>query len=614
MSRRICLHVLNFLLVVSTLVAIPTQSSATQLGDPGPTINVELILDVSGSMAQVIDTGETRMDAAKRVIREVVSAIPEQDGINVGLRIYGFAGDNTDAGRAESCESSELVVPVSGVDKQALLNEVEVLQPTGWTPLALSLERAGGDFEASENASNAAVLVTDGLETCGGDPCTAARSLNAADIQLVTHVIGFAVTAEEQANLGCIADGGGGRLLSAANADQLQSALFEILEELEVVQGSGFIGGNALGILPEGDAGELSVVAIGQYDGNVVPIVARNNTGEDIIRITAVVTARNPAGQVIASGNDQLFNPNLVRAGGVSFGYAYFGGVELPQDTTFEVDLDATPATDDEFENIRDLEVLEASTIDGRVVGTLRNIYDVELTGPIGISAVCFDEAGGLLSHQQSYSSAETLGPQETVTFQVENYQTGICPQFLVAGSGWDNSFGPNNSVEPPAMETDTDSEEVQAVEEEAPEPAVQTNQGECADLSSAESILLALQSTGLPIGDYRAYTAEDDPNELLGRPGGYVSKVNFIDTTIGPGSSIFDVSEGGSIEVFETNANAQSRNDYIASLIEELPILTEYDFLEGTVLLRVSSSLTPDEAAVYQSALEDVVNCSGGT
>ena len=121
MSRRVYLHVLNLLLVVSTLVAIPTQSSAMQLSDPGQTINVELILDVSGSMAQVIDTGETRMDAAKRVIREVVSAIPEQDGINVGLRIYGFAGDNTDAGRAESCESSELVVPVSGVDKQALL-------------------------------------------------------------------------------------------------------------------------------------------------------------------------------------------------------------------------------------------------------------------------------------------------------------------------------------------------------------------------------------------------------------------------------------------------------------------------------------------------------------
>ncbi len=341
MKRHRLSHVLTMLVVLSGLFAVPLLGSAQQESEPATTINVELILDVSGSMAQVIETGETRMDAAKRVIREVVAAIPEQEGINVGLRIYGFGGDNTEAGKDESCQSSELVAPVSGVDKQLLLDEIEALQPTGWTPLSLSLERAGGDFEPGENVTNAAVLITDGLETCGGDPCAVAGDLHTADIQLITHVIGFALVPEEQATLGCIAEGGGGMLLSAANAEELSTALFDVLQELEVVAGVGFIGGNVIGLLPEGEAGELSVVATGPYDGNLLPIVARNNTGEDIIRITAVATALNPAGQVIASGNDQLFSPNLVRSGGLAFGYAYFGGIELPEDTEFEIDLDS---------------------------------------------------------------------------------------------------------------------------------------------------------------------------------------------------------------------------------------------------------------------------------
>lgn len=263
MSRRIHFHVFTLLGVLSGILSIPMLSSAGQETQPSQTINVELILDVSGSMAQVIETGETRMDAAKRVIREVIGAIPEQEGINVGLRIYGFGGDDTEAGRAESCQSSELVAPISCVDKELLLAEIQSLQPTGWTPLALSLERAREDFQAGENVTNAAVLITDGLETCDGDPCEVATALNTSDIRLITHVVGFALVPEEQAILGCIAEGGGGMLLGAANASELSTALFDILEELEVVQGTEFIGGTALGILPEGTAGELSVAAIG---------------------------------------------------------------------------------------------------------------------------------------------------------------------------------------------------------------------------------------------------------------------------------------------------------------------------------------------------------------
>jgi len=238
------LLLLAFLAPVLALIALVAQPrSAAAQGDqaaPGE-VNVELILDLSGSMAQAIGGGETRMEAAKRVMNDVIDALPEQDGINVGFRIYGHEGDNSQAGREESCQSSELVVPIDGVNKDALREQVDLAQPIGWTPIALSLERAGGDFQPGEGVSNNIVLVTDGEETCGGDPCAVARSINQGDAAVTTHVVGFALTDQQAQTVSCIAEEGGGLNLRANNALELSDALFAVLEEIEVVIQNGFL-------------------------------------------------------------------------------------------------------------------------------------------------------------------------------------------------------------------------------------------------------------------------------------------------------------------------------------------------------------------------------------
>src|SRR5918998_338815 len=171
---------------------------ATQDEQAVRTVNLELILDLSGSMARDIGGGETRMEAAKRVMNDVIDALPEREGVNVGFRIYGHLGNNTEAGRDVSCQSSDLVVPIQGVNKPALRDQVAAAEPIGWTPIALSLQRAGGDFQPGEGVANHILLVTDGEETCGGDPCAVAESLREGDARLTTHVVGFALT-EEQA-------------------------------------------------------------------------------------------------------------------------------------------------------------------------------------------------------------------------------------------------------------------------------------------------------------------------------------------------------------------------------------------------------------------------------
>jgi hypothetical protein len=90
---------------------------------------------------------------------------------------------------------------------------------------------------------------------------------------------------------------------------------------------------------------------------------------------------------------------------------------------------------------------------------------------------------------------------------------------------------------------------------------------------------LQGLKGSGLPIGESIAYTAENDPNELLGRPNQYSSKVMFEDTRLNPDPMAkgFDVQNGGSIEVFEDEDDAIARAEYLETVTKSFSFSAEY-------------------------------------
>lgn len=430
--------------LIAMLVApssLATRAQETE-SETSKSVNVEFILDVSGSMAQVLDTGETRIDAAKRVMSAVIAAIPERKGVNVGLRVYGIGGDNTEAGKPESCKSSKLVVPLKGVDKTSIQGEIDNLQPTGWTPIALSLSRADKDFkESGKDVTNAIVLITDGLETCGGNPAAVAKRLHGYKRAITTNVVGFALTDEEQQTLGAIAKNGKGLLLGAGNAEELSTALFSVLQKLEIVAGPGFVGGNAFSLLPAGESGEVGIVATGQVSQfGSLAFVLRNNTAEDIEDVKVSATARDSSGALVGAADAIYFNPHTVVAGGVAFGAVYFGDVTLPADVAFEFDVESSPAGSNRFNIYRDLAVVEASLFEDRIVGQVQNSTKDAINGPIILSVVCFDANGVLLGQLLDTIDTKSIAPGDKKPFQVNLgpglYQFGSCPVFLVAGAG----------------------------------------------------------------------------------------------------------------------------------------------------------------------------------
>jgi hypothetical protein len=113
------------------------------------------------------------------------------------------------------------------------------------------------------------------------------------------------------------------------------------------------------------------------------------------------------------------------------------------------------------------------------------------------------------------------------------------------------------------------------------------------------------LKAAGLPVTHLIVYNAVTDPNRLLGRQGGYTSKVAWQDQrAIAAGASKPTASDrggnefGGGIEVFPTVAAAAQRLAYLKSF--QPPLGDGYDYQSGTVILRLSNYLTPAQAHAY--------------
>ncbi|MFD2617528.1 VWA domain-containing protein [Terrilactibacillus laevilacticus] len=186
------------------------------------TFNVEIILDSSGSMANKIGT-KTRMDLAKEAIKEFAKSLPKES--NIALRVYGHKGTGSEADKKMSCQSSELVYDVQPYEEKKLNDSLNKIAPAGWTPLAQSLKEAKKDLRkyTGEKNQNIIYLVSDGIETCGGDPVKAAKGIKSSTLSPVVNIIGYDVDQKGQSQLKEVAQAAGGKYVNVKNQEQLTS-------------------------------------------------------------------------------------------------------------------------------------------------------------------------------------------------------------------------------------------------------------------------------------------------------------------------------------------------------------------------------------------------------
>ncbi|MCW2248567.1 hypothetical protein M2352_004227 [Azospirillum fermentarium] len=174
----------------------PAAPSCNVTYPPGKEPEVVLIVDGSGSMNETF-RDSTKIGMARRSITNLANSLPPP--VSIGL--IDFTGcsnvvrhDFYDAGR-----------------RGELIRKVQGLSPSGGTPLARSIERAGN--VVSSVAPATIIVVSDGEDTCSGDPCAAARSVKSHKPNVIINVIDISNGSGGQV-LQCIAGATGGRVLS----------------------------------------------------------------------------------------------------------------------------------------------------------------------------------------------------------------------------------------------------------------------------------------------------------------------------------------------------------------------------------------------------------------
>lgn len=186
--------------------------------------NLLFILDSSGSMWGQLD-GAPKMETAKAALSKLIGDLPKDT--NVGLMVYGHRIDRNDP---SACEDIELLIPIGKINPGAVTRRLESIQPKGKTPISGSLRQTPGAFVGLEGTSKNIVLISDGIETCDGDPCNAAIDLIRSDINLRVHVVGFDISEKDRSQLECIATFGKGKYFPANSTEGFTKAVTDAVK------------------------------------------------------------------------------------------------------------------------------------------------------------------------------------------------------------------------------------------------------------------------------------------------------------------------------------------------------------------------------------------------
>ncbi|WPB83944.1 vWA domain-containing protein [Sediminicoccus rosea] len=287
---------LSLAVALAGLVAPPARAQPAP--PQGETI---VILDMSASMWGRIGD-QPKLEIAREAVRGMFARFPA--GSRVGLMAYGHR-------RAGQCSDIQMLFLPGPVDVAAAGAALDRLTARGRTPLTDSVRQAAAALRVAERGGTI-ILVTDGIETCGGDPCALAAELEAANAGFTAHVIGFDLrTPSERARVACIAERTGGLFVPAANPEELADALTRATEArpapppaaapprgigLRATQGPGgpTLGDATFTVLREGEETPL-------HEGGALRLplppgryVVTASTAERIGSVTAQITATPP--------------------------------------------------------------------------------------------------------------------------------------------------------------------------------------------------------------------------------------------------------------------------------------------------------------------------------
>lgn len=203
------------------LILLAAGTAIAQDKKPKPKTRILFLLDASGSMLAKWENSD-RMNIAKNLLAGLVDSLERFDNVEVALRAYGHQHGR----ERNDCKDTKLEVPFAANNAAAVKKKLTQLIPRGNTPITYSLEQSAGDFPEDPRSRNVVILITDGLESCNGDPCAVSLALQKKRIFLRPFVIGIGIAPEYEQQLNCI-----GQYFNAADVKTFENVLTEIITQ-----------------------------------------------------------------------------------------------------------------------------------------------------------------------------------------------------------------------------------------------------------------------------------------------------------------------------------------------------------------------------------------------
>jgi Ca-activated chloride channel family protein len=180
----------------------PKDFTAGKKFDPNALTRILFIFDDSYSMYGGWNTG-IKIEVAQKLMGEFLDSLKNTKNLEIALRCYGH---QTPFRPVRNCEDSKLEVAFAPVltNSKIVKDRINKLTPTGTTPIAYSLGECAADFPVDDKVRNVVILITDGIEECGGDPCAVSKALQSKNIFLRPFVIGIGLNVEFADVFGCM--------------------------------------------------------------------------------------------------------------------------------------------------------------------------------------------------------------------------------------------------------------------------------------------------------------------------------------------------------------------------------------------------------------------------
>ncbi len=154
--------------------------------DEPPLTRILFVFDASQSMLAMWESDQ-RITIAQNILTDLVDSLQNNPNIQMALRVFGHQSHYT----PQDCSDTNLEVGFWNGNAYTIKQKVRQISPRGTTPIAASLEAAADDFPPCDECNNIIILITDGIERCGGDPCEVSQRLQKQGIFLRPFIIGI---------------------------------------------------------------------------------------------------------------------------------------------------------------------------------------------------------------------------------------------------------------------------------------------------------------------------------------------------------------------------------------------------------------------------------------